>query len=178
MADQDSNPSTRRARIAPAFRSRTARIGLVFVLVWFAAGFRILGPEQFGVLDSPLLGRRVWKVEGRWAFAPPGLLSLALYPRVGVELELPSADELMLRASDGSRFGLRGWVTVRPLEETWATLHHSAKGHGLEGLLIEAMREAGAAIPPGIERGPVTAHFVHDLERDLNVGRMPGVHDF
>ena len=168
MANLGSNPPARQPRRAAWFQSRIAWFGLLLVLAWLVAGFRTLGPEQFGVLESPLLGRRAWKLEGRWAFVPPGLFSLSRYPRVGVELELPSADELMLEGSDGSRFGLRGWVTLRTRPDAWATLHESAKGQGLEGLLIQALREAGAAMPPGTERGPVTPNVVRDLERGLS----------
>lgn len=169
MGVHPSRREARRHRGGVGFlRSRAVRIGLVLGLVWVAAGFRILGPEQFGVLESPLLGQRLFRVEGRWALAPPGLFSLSTYPRVGVELRLPGAERAMLRARDGSRFGLRGWATVRPIEESWARLHRCAEGEGLDGLMVRAVREAGAALPPGVERGPVTAHLARDLERRLS----------
>jgi len=131
------------------------------------AGIRSLDPDsEFGVLEGLLLGGSARQVTGSWVLAPPGLLRLTTYPRQGVELALPQADELMLAAADGSRYGFRGWVTVRIRLEKWEELHAACAGAGLRGALVHALRRAGE-LRSGSEHGPLTATVAHDLEQRL-----------
>ena len=101
------------------------------VAVWIAAGIRPLGDDEFGVVDGPLIPGEGLLIEGNVALAPPLLARLHRYPRAGVELPLPQAQEAQLRSADGSRYGLRGWATVRPRIDSWRRVHAAAGGAGL-----------------------------------------------
>jgi tetratricopeptide (TPR) repeat protein len=163
------NTTDRVARTGSRFQRRhliLAAAGLLVVL-WSLAGVRPLSRETFGVLDGPLLGGSAMQVSGRWTLAPPGLLRLTLYPRRGVELPLPEAKRAMLPAADGSRFGLRGWITLRVRPESWRLLHDASAGRGLEGVLVDAVREAADALGPGSERGLITPTTARALELRL-----------
>jgi len=146
---------------------RRVAISLVaIVVVWLTLGLRGLNPEsEFGVLDGALLAGRSVRLEGRWALAPPGLFRLTRYPRGGVELELPGADELMLRTDDGRRFGFRGWITVRVQPDAWQRMHAASNGQGLRGALIHAARVAGEGLRPQ-GGGAGTAHGLPERFRD------------
>jgi Tfp pilus assembly protein PilF len=144
-----------------------AIVGAVLI-VWLAFSVRTLGPDEFGVVDGPILGGGARKIDGRWCLAPPGLLRLTRYPRHGVELPLPGADEAMLPASDGSRFGFRGWVTVRLPVTNWRRIHRAANGRGANGALLHAVRQAGSELPSGAERQPLAGGtLARDFERLL-----------
>jgi len=133
----------------------------LLLLAWVLAGLRTVEPDSFGVLQGPLFLGAARQVDGRWVIAPPGLLRLSVYPRRGVELPLPQAEQAMLRAPDGSRYGFRGWITLRARPEEWRALHAASAGRGIEGALLDAVRAAsetlgpslgGAILPPTAER--------------------------
>jgi hypothetical protein len=96
---------------------------VALLLAWTASGIRFIDADRFGVLDGLLMLGGARLVDGSWAVAPPGLLRLSTYPSHGIELPLPGADEAMLRSPDGSRFGFRGWITLRVDLESWRPLH-------------------------------------------------------
>jgi Flp pilus assembly protein TadD/predicted AlkP superfamily phosphohydrolase/phosphomutase len=139
----------------------------VLVGVWLLVGIRSIDDHEFGVLDGPLLFGSPRLVEGNWTVAPPFLLRLTVYPRYGLELPLPSAETAMLRASDGSRYGFRGWITLRPRPDGWLELHDAARGKGVEGALVDAVREAAEGLRPGSERGLDGADLTRELQRGL-----------
>jgi Flp pilus assembly protein TadD/predicted AlkP superfamily phosphohydrolase/phosphomutase len=144
-----------------------ALLGVVLA-VWILTGIRHLDPNsEFGVLDGPLLFGSAMSIRASWAVAPPGLLRLTRYPSVGVELPLPQAEEAALRSSDGSVFGFRGWVTIRPRPEAWRPLHEAAAGDGIRGALRSATRMAAADLNPNQRRG-ITATLARNLERRLS----------
>jgi tetratricopeptide (TPR) repeat protein len=148
------------------WRLRAAIVAGIVLVVWLLLSVRTVDPEQFGVVEGPLLGGSARLVRGGWALAPPGLLSLTRYPRNGVELPLPGADEAMLRGSDGSRFGFQGWITLRFPIENWRRIHRFADGGGVSGALLQAVRQAGAQLPSGAERqGFAAGTLARDLER-------------
>ena len=91
-------------------RGRWALAILALVLVWAIAGIRPIPDGAFGVVDGALVPGDGWLVEGSLAIAPPLIARLHTYPRVGTELALPQAEAAQLPSSDGSRFGLRGWI--------------------------------------------------------------------
>jgi Flp pilus assembly protein TadD/arylsulfatase A-like enzyme len=142
-------------------------VACVLLLVWLLAGLRRLDHDSFGVLHGPLFGGGAKLVSSSWALAPPGLLRLSVYPRHGIELPLPDASEVMLPAPDGSRFGFKGWITLRANEESWRPLHASAKGEGIAGALVDALRQAAGDLGPGIERGVLTRSAARELEQNL-----------
>ena len=149
---------------------RARRIGLalsVLAALWLLLGVRTIDDHEFGVLDGPLLFGSERLVDGSWTVAPPPFLRLTVYPRYGLELPLPSAENAMLRASDGSRYGFRGWITIKPRLDDWSKLHDAAGGDGLEGALVDAVREAAAGLRPGSERGLDGADLTRELRRGL-----------
>lgn len=143
-------------------------IVLALALVWCLAGIRTLDPQtELGVLDGPLLFGAEKRVRGSWTVAPPGLVRLTLYPRVGVELPLPQAEEAALTAADGSLYGLRGFAMVRARPDRWRAFHEAAGGDGLRGALRAAVRDAAAGLPPVTRSSPVTPTLRADLESGL-----------
>ena len=130
-----------------------------------------MGEDQFGVLACTLVPRWAFRVDSGIVLAPPGLLSLSMYPELGLELPLPGADRAMLRSSDGSRYGFRGWVTVRPRKDDWRKLHDGTQGRGLDFALLSSIREASSHLRPGSERAPDNAA----LERDLAAALTPAL---
>jgi len=149
---------------------RARRILLVLAVVagaWLLAGVRSIDDHEFGVLGGPLFLGSERLVQGRWVVAPPFLLHLTVYPRYGVELPLPTAERAMLRASDGSRFGFRGWITLRPRQDGWRELHVAAGGGGIEEALVDAVREAAEGLRPGSERTLDGADLTRELRRGL-----------
>jgi predicted AlkP superfamily phosphohydrolase/phosphomutase/Tfp pilus assembly protein PilF len=139
------------------------------VLVWLCAGIRVQDPRvEFGVLDGILIGNSSMSVTGKLALAPPGLLTLYTYPRQGVELALPQAEDAMLLADDGSRYGYRGWITVRARPESWEVLHQAAAGRGLRGALLHAVKAVGPILGPGSPRGPLPMPMQRDFRLRLN----------
>jgi Tfp pilus assembly protein PilF/predicted AlkP superfamily phosphohydrolase/phosphomutase len=158
-------------RSSASSKRRVVRLVAVFigivVLLWLLAGLQRLDDDEFGVVGGPLLGGSARLVSGPWVLAPVGLLHLTTYPAHGVELALPQADEAMLRASDGSRYGFRGWITLRPRREDWKDLHAAAGGRGVEGALLAAVRDAAASLRPGSERSLDSGTLVRELERAL-----------
>jgi len=146
------------------------RIALALAVVagvWLLAGIRSIDDHEFGVLDGPMLFGSERLVEGRWTIAPPLLSRLSAYPRYGVELPLPTAERAMLRASDGSRFGFRGWITLRSRQADWRALHDAAGNEGIEGALVDAVREAAQGLRPGSERSQDGANLARELRRGL-----------
>lgn len=139
----------------------------VLAALWLLLGVRTIDDHEFGVLDGPLLFGSERLVDGSWALAPPPFLRLTVYPRYALELPLPSAESAMLRASDGSRYGFRGWITLRPRLDDWNKLHDAAGRDGLEGALVDAVREAAAGLRPGSERGLDGADLTRELRRGL-----------
>ncbi|NIT94151.1 MAG: hypothetical protein GWM91_01220, partial [Actinobacteria bacterium] len=79
-------------------------------LVLGAASLRKVEERSFAVLDGPFVPGAML-VESGWTLAPPLLTRLHPYPRDGVEVALPQAEDAQLRSADGSRYGLRGWIT-------------------------------------------------------------------
>ena len=149
---------------------RARRISLLLAVVvgaWVLAGIRTIDEHEFGVLGGPLFLGSDRLVQGRWVVAPPLLLRLTVYPRYGVELPLPTAERAMLRADDGSRFGFRGWITLRPRQDGWRELHDAANGEGIEGALVAAVREAAEGLRPGSERTLDGADLTRELRRGL-----------
>lgn len=140
----------------------------MLALAWLGVGVHRFDPQrEFGVLDGPLLLGSAHRVTGGFVLAPPGLLRLTCYSRDGVELPLPQAEEAMLRAPDGRRFGLRGWVTLRALPENWEALHRAAHGGGLRGVLLDAVRAAAADLVTTADRGPLIATQSRRLQERL-----------
>ena len=143
-------------------------MGLAVVLaVWSLSGIRRIGERSFGVVDGLIVPGEGLLVDGGLAFAPPFVTRLQTYPSEGVELALPQAESARLPSADGSRYGLRGWITLRPRVESWRQIHGAAGGEGISGVLVSAVREALADLSPGAERGPVTATLSRDIERRL-----------
>jgi len=143
-----------------------AAIALI-VLAWVVVGIRQIGDSSFGVIDGPIVPGVGVLVEGGFALSPPWVTRLHTYPRNGVELALPQAEVALLRSADGSRYGLRGWITVRARVESWREIHAAAAGRGLQGVLVTAVREAVSDLPDGVERGAVTPALSRDIERRL-----------
>jgi tetratricopeptide (TPR) repeat protein len=135
--------------------------------VWLLSGLRRIDRDAFGVLHGPAFGGGAILVTSSWTLAPPGLLALSLYPKHGVELPLPSAEEAMLPAPDGSRFGFDGYITLRARQESWRPLHAAAGGAGIAGALVDALRQAADSLGPGIERGVLTRSAAKELEEKL-----------
>ena len=148
--------------------SRVLVVGLAILLVWVLAGLRRIDDRSFGVVDGFVVPGDGILVDAGLTLAPPLLTRLHLYPRDGVELALPQAEDALLRSADGSRFGLRGWITVRARTESWREVHAAASGRGLPGVLVTVVREALGDLPSGIERGPVTPELSRDIERRLS----------
>ena len=73
----------------------------------------------------------------------------------------------MLRGADGSRFGFRGWITLRPRLESWREIHEASAGRGLEGALLRAVRDAGSRLRPGSERQLGNEALARDLQSEL-----------
>jgi type IV pilus biogenesis/stability protein PilW len=108
-----------------------------------------------------------WVVQRGATLAPPGLVRFARYPRHGVELNLPQAEEAQIPAADGTRFGFRGFVTLRADPAHWRELDHAAASKGIAGALVEAVREAASALRPGSERGSDPQALARELEAGL-----------
>ena len=162
-------------------RWRLLGVAGTLVAVWLLVGLRIVDDDRFGVLHGPLFAGAARQVGPGVVLAPPGLLRLSTYPARGVELPLPQADSAMLRARDGSRYGFRGWITVRPRQDAWRELHAAAAGRGVEGALLEAVRAAADELPPGGELGSDMALLADALrgalgrslaERGLDLRRL------
>ena len=149
------------------WRRRPTRVAaLVAIAAWLLAGFRHVEDDRFGVAEVRPWGP-AWVVEDGLALAPPGLVRWTTYPRDGVELRLPQAEEAQLAASDGTRYGFRGWITVRASPERWSELHRSSAHGGLSGALLAAVRAAAAKLRPGSEHGADPAALGRELERGL-----------
>ncbi len=139
----------------------------MILLVGLAASVRRIDERSFGILDGVIVPGDGVFVEGGLTLSPPWLTRLHLYPRDGVELALPQAEDALLRSADGSRYGLRGWITLRARVESWREVHAAAGGRGLRGVLVAAVREALADLPAGVERGRVTPELSRDIGRRL-----------
>lgn len=163
MTESNGKPHERHTGSA----RRIALALAVLVGLWLSVGIRSIDDHEFGVLDGPLLFGSERLVEGNWVVAPPLLLRLSVYPRYGLELPLPSAERAMLRATDGSRYGFRGWITLRPRLDGWRELHDAAHGDGVEGALVVAVREAAQGLRPGSERGLDGTDLTRELRRGL-----------
>jgi Flp pilus assembly protein TadD/predicted AlkP superfamily phosphohydrolase/phosphomutase len=136
------------------------------LLVWLALGLRTVDPAtELGVVEGPL-GTR-FRVSGGWTLAPPGLFSLSRYPVRGIELALPQAEQAMLRASDGSRYGFRGWATLRVRPDAWRELHAAAGGEGLDGVLTGAVRRASEGADIVAAGGLLTPTLARLVEQRL-----------
>ncbi len=163
MSDDKRDDGTRRRPT----RLRVFVVVALGLLVLLVASVRRIEERSFAVLDGPLVPGE-FLVESGWTLAPPLLTRLQLYPRDGVEVALPQAEQAQLRSADGSRYGLRGWITVRPRIEDWREVHAAAAGRGMRGVVITAVREALVDLPTGIERGRFTIELARDIERRLS----------
>jgi tetratricopeptide (TPR) repeat protein/predicted AlkP superfamily phosphohydrolase/phosphomutase len=157
-----------RGRLVGTTTRRVLLVLLAAVALWVLGGIRSIDEHEFGVLDGPLLLGSSRLVDGGWTVAPAPLLRLTTYPRYGLELPLPPAESAMLPASDGSRYGFRGWITVRPRLDGWRQLHQAAARDGLRGALLEAVRQAASGLRPGSERGLDGADLTRELRRGLS----------
>ncbi len=132
---------------------RTALVAAVALGVWIASGARLLDPaHEFGVLEGPRRGDARAVVNRRLVVAPPGLFRLSVFPRTTASVALPGAGRAMLEGAEGSRFGLKGSVSLRAEPERAADLVRAAGGKGIDGIVLAAVRAAGPAIaaaPPG-----------------------------
>jgi len=155
---------------ASAPRRRTRRrallAGLLVLAAWLAAGIHRLDEDVFGVAAVRPWGP-AFRVDRGPALAPPGLVRFATYPRHGLELALPQAEEAQIPAQDGARYGFRGWVTLRANPERWREIDRAAAGSGIRGALVAAVREAAGALRPGSERGADPAALARELEQGL-----------
>jgi Tfp pilus assembly protein PilF/predicted AlkP superfamily phosphohydrolase/phosphomutase len=149
-----------------------AIVAALLVGVWVLAGIDHVPPDEFGVLHGPLFAGGARLVENGRVIAPVGLLTLTTYPRHGVELPLPQAEQAMLRAADGSRFGFRGFITIRPRPGQWERLHEAAKGGGVAHALLESVRDAAGELRPGSELDRDRTSLIRDLATAL--GRALG----
>ena len=138
----------RRRRTAVVAAAAAAALG-----VWLAFGVRVLDPaREFGVLEGPRGGASRALVNRRLVLAPPGLYRLSVFPKATASVALPGAGRAMLQGVEGSRFGLKGSVSLRALPERAADLVGAAGGEGIEGVVLAAVRAAGPVIaeaPPG-----------------------------
>jgi Tfp pilus assembly protein PilF/predicted AlkP superfamily phosphohydrolase/phosphomutase len=115
--------------------------------VWIASGTRVLDPaREFGVLEGPRRGETRALLNRRIVVAPPGPFRLSIFPRTTASVPLPGAGRAMLQGAEGSRFGLKGSVSLRALPERAADLVRAAGGDGIEGVVLAAVRAAGPAI--------------------------------
>ena len=163
-------PDERRDEAAgtPRFTRRRVLVTIaLIVLVAGLASIRQIGDRSFGIIDGPIVPGDGVFVEGGLTLSPPLFTRLHIYPRDGVELALPQAEAALLRSADGSRYGLRGWITVRARVESWREVHAAAAGSGLAGVLVTAVREALAELPAGAARGRLTPALSRDIERRL-----------
>ncbi len=99
--------------------------------------------------------------------APPGLVRFSRYPRHGIELTLPQAEEAQVQARDGTRYGFRGFITLRAEPGRWREVDRAARGQGIRGALVDAVREAAATLRPGSERGADPSGLARELEAGL-----------
>lgn len=144
---------------------------IALAIVWFASGMHSLSPEsEFGVLRGPSFLGYPRPADGRFAVAPPGLVHLDRYPRDAVVLPLPQAEDALIPGADGSRYGFRGWATVRLRPEAWADIATADQGAGARDLLLAAVREAGAGMDRGVHRNLGTGAFQDELSQRLKVG--------
>jgi len=127
-------------------------IAVLILLLWVAVGIRhVDGETEFGVLYGPLLGGGARRVSAGWVSAPPGLLRLATYPRREVEVPLPDASTAELEAADGSRYGFRGWATLRADPSLWREVHEASDGGGLREVLRGAVEVLARGYDPADE---------------------------
>lgn len=103
----------------------------------------------------------------RWALAPAGIARLTRYPSTATELPLPQAEQAGLSDAAGLRYGFRGWVTVRARPERWQEVHRAAAGRGLEGVVLDAVREAAGTFDPGRAGGIGAGGLTADLQAPL-----------
>ena len=156
------------AKLTPRRRLWLSAFGLLALAAWLGSSLHRIDPrEEIAVLDGGLWPATPILIEGSRALAPHGLLRLHRYPRRPLELSLPRAGEAMLRSSDGSRFGFRGFVELRPREESWRELHAAAQGGGVRGLLVDAIREAARGLDPGGGRSALTPSESRELASRL-----------
>ena len=141
---------------------------VVLIAVWLAAGIRALRPEsEFGILHGPSILGYPRLADGKLALAPPGLVGLVTYPRDAVVLPLPQAEDAMIPGADGSRYGFRGWATLRLRPEAWADIAAADRGAGVRDLLLEAIQAAGAGMDQGVHRNLGTRAFQDELRERL-----------
>jgi len=139
--------------------------GFALALLAWAGAFRV-DADEFVVVESRVgLGLRKVETGLRWSI--PLLTRRDRYPSQGVELPLPQAEALQLQARDGSRYGFRGWITVRARPESWRELHASSGGEGLPGVLRDAITESAGVYTLGEGRPSLTGSQVRDFEREL-----------
>jgi hypothetical protein len=148
-------------------RRRAAALGIVALAVWLWAGWTRVDDDAFGIAELRPWGP-AWLVEDGFALAPPGLVRFTAYPRHGVELPLPAADAAQIPASDGSRYGFRGWVTVRARPEGWRALARAAGRGGMDAALLAAVRDAAGHLRAESERGGDATALGRELERHLS----------
>ncbi len=149
-------------------RSAALIAAIVLVAVWLAAGIRFLSPEsEFGILRGPSFLGYPRLADGGLTVAPPGMVTLIRYPRDPVVLPLPQAEAAMIPGVDGSRYGFRGWATVRLRPEAWADIIAANRGGGVRDLLLAAVQAAGAGMDQGIHRNLGTRAFQDELRQRL-----------
>ncbi len=140
----------------------------VVVLVWFAAGIRWLTPaSEFGVLQGPAFLGLPRLVDGQIGIAPPGIVRLSRYPRDPFVLPLPQAEEAMIPSDDGSRYGFRGWATLRLRPEAWVEIAAADRGGGARDLLLDAVKNACAGMDRCLHRNLGAKAFRDEIRQRL-----------
>lgn len=135
-------------------------------LLLILAGLFEVSDGDFVVVESRL-GLDAKMVEPGRHWAMPVFSRRTHYPSRGTELALPQAEALQLQARDGSRYGFRGWITVRARPESWRELHAAADGAGIDGALRHAIRLAAKVYTLGEGRPSLSGSQVSEFEREL-----------
>jgi len=138
------------------------------ILIWAAAGIRTLSPDgEFGVLQGPGFLGFPRLAKGTWTISLPGVSRLVRYPKNPVVLPLPQAEGAMIPSADGSRYGFRGWITLRLLPEKWREVSSADHGGGARDLVLAAVRRAGEGLDRGVHRNLDAGSFQEALRNRL-----------
>ena len=147
------------------------RIGLgcgLFLTAWLATGIRRLDPiRELAVVDGVVPGLFPYRTEGSTTIVPFGLSRLTRYPRDPVELPLPQAEDALIPAPDGTRFGFRGQSCLRVRPEAWKEFHREARGRGLAGVLLDSVRASSEILAAEASRGKAEPSVLRAFEGRL-----------